>query len=190
MINIFAAFVLLFLVGNREQERISALSQQAGSSVSQEVRIAKEKPNVFLDFERVGEREPLKASESSKGIWLRFHNNTRWPIMVFSRSAPSKDYGDALLFYDVLSEGKVIIEDRCHVCSFMKIESGRSLLFSLPSENLSKGQAIRVMFSYGWEEQNDVLSGREPEHFVYFHSSQLPQVVLSDASQKRSHHED
>jgi hypothetical protein len=168
-------FVLLFLfTGNREQQRVTPPSSQKEASAFQEVRIDKERPSVFLTFDRAGQREPLKASESPKAVWLRLHNNTRWPIMVFSRSAPSDKYGDALLFFDVVLEGKVIIEDKCHTCSFSNIEPGRSLLFSLPSDSLSKDQGIRVLFNYGWEKQNDVLSGREPEHYAYFYSSQLP----------------
>jgi hypothetical protein len=85
-----------------------------------------------------------------------------------------KEYGDAALFYDVLSEGKVIVERRCHVCSSNQLSPGGSLLFSVPSEDLAERGAIRVNFSYGWEHPDDVFAGREPQHFVYFHSSKLP----------------
>jgi hypothetical protein len=117
----------------------------------------------------------LRAGESDQGVWLRLHNNTRWPIVIEMNSVPS-EYGDAGLFYDVVSDSKVILEGQCHVCSSNKLSPGRSLLFSLPREDLVKGGAIRINFSYGWENPDDVFAGREPEHYVYFYASKLPQT--------------
>jgi len=130
-------------------------------------------PTVYITFERAGERKPLKEGESGKGVWLRLHNNTRWSLTLAMNGVP-KEYGDAALFYDVLSEGKVVVEGRCHVCSSNQLHPGDSLLFSVPSEDLAKDGAIRVNFSYGWEHPDDVFADREPEHFVYFYSSKLP----------------
>jgi hypothetical protein len=42
--------------------------------------LVKDKPTVYLSFERVGERKPIHPSESNQGIWLRLHNNTKWAI--------------------------------------------------------------------------------------------------------------
>jgi hypothetical protein len=140
-------------------------------------RIRKDMPTVYITFERTGKRKPLEQGESDEGVWLRLHNNTRWPLRLAMNGVP-KEYGDAALFYDVLSEGKIVIEGRCHVCSSNELRPGSSLLFSLPTEYLAKGGAIRVRFSYGWEQPDDVFADREPRHFVYFYSSKL--TVQSD----------
>jgi hypothetical protein len=42
--------------------------------------LSKDKPGVYLSFERAGERKSLYAGETSQGIWLRLHNNTKWAI--------------------------------------------------------------------------------------------------------------
>ena len=168
MKKILLGFVILFSI-------VTTLAGQKKSAqaIQSELRIKKGMPTVYITFDRAGERKPLKQGESSKGVWLRLHNNTRW-LLTLSMNGVPKEYGDASLFYDVLSEGKVILEQRCHVCSSNQLGPGASLLFSVPNEYLSKGGAIRVNFSYGWEDPDDVFAGREPKHFVYFYSSNLP----------------
>lgn len=152
---------------------ISLQAQHKPRGTQAESRIRKDMPTVYIAFERGGSRKPLEQGESNEGVWLRLHNNTRWPIMLEMNGVPP-EYGDAALFYDVLSEGKLILEGRCHVCSSNRISPGRSLVFSVPREDLAKGKSIRVKFSYGWEDPDDVFAGREPEHYVNFDASKLP----------------
>lgn len=47
---------------------------------SDKVSLTSDKPTVYLAFEREGKREPIHASESNRGVWLRLHNNTKWAI--------------------------------------------------------------------------------------------------------------
>jgi hypothetical protein len=44
------------------------------------VSLRDDRPTIFLTFEREGKREPIHASESNEGVWLRLHNNTKWAI--------------------------------------------------------------------------------------------------------------
>ena len=166
--KLFSATVILcsLLVTLHAQQRRS-------SGAKSEFRLRKDVPTVYITFERAGKRKPLEQGESEQRIWLRLHNNARWRLRLAMNGVP-KEYGEAALFYDVLSEGKVVVERRCHVCSSNQLRPGRSLLFSLPREDLVKGGAIRVKFSYGWEHPDDVFADREPQHFVYFYSSKLP----------------
>jgi hypothetical protein len=144
------------------------------AKVALDVRLRKDKPTVYIEFERSGNREALFARESNKGIWMQLHNNTKWSIVLNMHGVPSDDYGDASLIYDVLSDRQIVIDGACHVCSFNSLGSGRSLLFSIPAEHLSNGRALRVKFSYSWEGQSGHVTGQEPEHYVYFYASQLP----------------
>jgi len=135
-------------------------------------RLSKARPSVYITFEREGKIASSSTGEVEETLWLRLRNNTRWPIILDMNGVP-KEYGDAALFHDVLSEGKVIAEDRCHACSFNPLPPGHHLVFTVPSADLVKGYSIRVRFNYGWEDENDVAGGREVEHFVYFHSADL-----------------
>jgi len=132
-------------------------------------RLSRAHPSVYIAFDRQGKIADLRGiGELKETVWLRLHNNTRWPIVLDMNGVP-KAYGDASLFYDVLSDGKLVFEDRCHVCSSNPLRPGRSLVFTVPQEYLAKGFSIRVKFSFGWEDSSD-----DVEHFVYYHSSSLP----------------
>jgi hypothetical protein len=64
------------------------------------IKLRKHRPDVFISFVKFGRRTPLESGESDQGVWLKLHNNTRWPIWVPSFGAPS-EYGEAGLHYDV-----------------------------------------------------------------------------------------
>jgi hypothetical protein len=36
---------------------------------------------------RFGKRQPIHTGESDEGVWLRLHNNTRWPLVLNARGA-------------------------------------------------------------------------------------------------------
>ena len=111
----------------------------------------------------------MSNGEIEDTVWLRLRNNTRWPIILDMNGVPSKAYGDAALFWDVLSEGNVLSVSRCHVCSFNPLPPGHYILFAVPRNDLAKGYSIRVKFRYNWDDQSD-----DVENFVYFYSSSLP----------------
>ena len=137
-----------------------------------------ELPSVYIDFERAGILRSPGERVGEERVWLRLHNNTRWPIMIDMGDVPSKEYGEAEIFYDLLSGGQLIFPGQCiDVCTLNKVGTGKSLEFSLPREDLADGRTIRISFSYSRENQNDVSGGREVEHYVYFRSSQLPHRV-------------
>jgi hypothetical protein len=156
-------FALIICVGMAPAQR---------RSVARNPRLSKAHPSVYIALEREGKIASSSTGEVEETVWLRLRNNTRWPI-ILDMNGVSKEYGDAALFHDVLSEGKVIAEERCHACSFNPLPPGHYLVFTVPREDVAKGHSIRVRFSYGWEDGNDVAGGREVEHFVYFHSSDL-----------------
>ena len=133
------------------------------------VRLSKAHPSVYITFDHAGKIASMSNGEMEESVWLRLRNNTRWPIILDMNGVPSKAYGDAALFWDVLCEGNEPSVRRCHVCSFNPLSPGHYILFTVPREDLAKGCSIRVKFSYGWED-----SSGEPDHFVYFYGSDLP----------------
>jgi hypothetical protein len=152
-------------------------AQNKATSNQDNVRIMRDKPSVYITFERVGQLKSPDVGDGNERVWLRLHNNTRWPLMLDMSAVPSGEYGDAGLFYENLLGGEIILRVQCHVCTLNSLGSGKSLLFSIPQTDLAKERAIRVKFSYGWEDRNDVAGGREAVHHVYFDSSNLPQIA-------------
>lgn len=167
MKKLFAAVVLCCLASG-------LYGQGSGLPPQARVRLKKDRPGVYLTFERIGEIKSPTGDKGERRIWLRFHNNTRWSIMLDMRDVPSKEYGDVGLFYDVVLGKEVIIQRQCHVCTHNALGSGRSLVFSIPVDDFTEESLIRVRFSYGWEDWDDAATGREAQHYVYFYASRLP----------------
>ena len=66
----------------------AVLAQRAKSrGFNQNVRIAKDKPTVYITFENFGERASNRAGESGQGVYLRLYNNTRWSLFLQAQGA-------------------------------------------------------------------------------------------------------
>ncbi|MEJ7623779.1 MAG: hypothetical protein WKF34_07280 [Pyrinomonadaceae bacterium] len=156
---------------------------QTNEVTSKDVRLVKDLPNVYVSFEREGNRKPLKTRESNKGVWLRFHNNSKWRVGVCMWDVP-KEYGDKDITYEVERYKNVggsvetpIANDPEGSCPREYIESGKSVLFSVPREHLAKGLAIKVQFRYEWEDDPDGFANPlEPTHYAYFYSSDISKM--------------
>jgi hypothetical protein len=72
--TILTISIALSLSSVAPAQRVKARRAKPNDSVS--------KPSVYLSFVRFGKREPLHTEESSEGVWLRLHNNTRWPLVL------------------------------------------------------------------------------------------------------------
>lgn len=130
------------------------------------VRMNSALPSIYLT--------PEKCSEpcNKDAIQLRIHNNTRWPVWIETSGSGGKAFGDATLYYEVVTkEDEIRYRKQCHVCSVTSLKSGSSTLFSLPAENASGGYSIRLRFSFGWE--TSFFSPEEPRHYVYFRLADL-----------------
>jgi hypothetical protein len=169
--SLLTAFGFWFLLA------VAVHAQGPLGSIGQ-VRLNKDKPTVYLTYERSGPRAPLTNGESRKGIWLKLHNNTKSRLVLRVGGVPNPSYGDAVVFYEVErtdGSGFTPIGYRSHVASVIKVKSGNSLLFSLPQEHLAKGLAIRVRYNFDWDlRKSSSLTGNEPYRSVTFASSDLP----------------
>lgn len=155
-----------------------------------EVRLDKTKPPIFISFESAGVREPLRDGESNQGVWLRLNNNTKWTI-IFPAFGVPKLYGDAGMYYEIETTpiDKIVgvpsseaVETPIgyrlsHAYSTYYLSPGGSVTFSVPREHLTKHFALRISYSYEWEDRGDVSTGRGPRHFVFFQASSLPQNI-------------
>lgn len=149
---------------------------------SKDVRLVKNRPSVYVSFEREGKREPLHTGESNKGVWLRFHNNSKWQVGVCMWGV-SKEYGDKDVTYEIEryesvgdSEEIPVANDPEGSCLLGLMKPGTSVLFSVPREHLAEGLAVKVKFLYQWDIDSDgFISNLEPKHYAYFYSSDVPQ---------------
>lgn len=145
------------------------------------VKLIKDKPSVFITFERKGKQAPIFEGENKNRIWLKLHNNTKLKIFL-SEFSVDKEYGDVGLYYDV--EQVYYFEDKsikvplgyggADVCNVFTLLSGKAASFSIPEEHLGKGLAIRTKFYYGWtgDWKEDIYEGTT--HIVSFGNSELP----------------
>jgi hypothetical protein len=146
---------------------------------SSDVRIVKDRPSVYISFERQGILKPLHTGESNRRVWLRFHNNSKWQVGFCVWNVP-KEYGDKDVTYEAeryenKSKPAPITTDPEGSCPRVFIESNKSVLFSVPREHLSEGLAIKVQYHYEWEiEPDGFMSESEAKHFAYFYSSDIP----------------
>jgi hypothetical protein len=157
-----------------------SVNAQTKETTSNDVRLVKDQPNVFVSFEREGKWKPFKKFESERRVWLRFHNNSKWQIGACMWDVP-KEYGDKDIVYDVERYKKgghgvtPVTTSQENSCPRIFIESGRSILFSVPIEHLADGLAIKIQFRYEWETEPDGFSSDlEPKHYAYFYSSDIP----------------
>jgi hypothetical protein len=133
---------------------------------SKGVRIEKDKPGVYVSFERFGKAvNPLdtrlvepsnsaKSKEKGDDVWLRLHNNTCWPIQIETLSGylPKERKPDEKLI-DYLHRG-YHLENDVEISIAYEVEeySGerlRSFIDSFSLEELPPG--VSVLFSVARE---------------------------------------
>lgn len=154
---------------------------KAQKNKSASLKIIESRPSVYITFDHRGKQEPLFEGETNERIWLRLNNNTKLKLFLCEFSV-DKEYGDRGLFYKVerfsffQEYENVKIPDgygKIDTCDVFTLRSGKSILFSLPKEHLSKGLSIKTQFYYGWTGnwKEDIYEGTT--HFVAFGSDEL-----------------
>ncbi|GIU83221.1 MAG: hypothetical protein KatS3mg006_2285 [Pyrinomonadaceae bacterium] len=153
------------------------------NDLCKDVRLDPKKPSVFITFERFGERTPLRQDENNEGVWLRIHNNTKWKIYLKAYGADN-ERNEYQVSYEVrripglewkrkeseLPLGYRIIKNY----RIRAIEPGKSIVFSVPKQNLADGLAIFVGFSYEWELFGESGGDLSIQHQAPFWSTDLP----------------
>jgi hypothetical protein len=148
------------------------------------------KPYVYLDFQRLSPRHPLRAGELPTGVWLRLRNNCRVPIIVSSLGSSSED-GEYTLVDEVVSEPAVpdapVVVDLTkptlessngtpaspyddEIRTAIKIPPGAALNFSIPLNQVGPTWHVEIPFRFdlkGWK-------GRQPKNAVVFYLSDIP----------------
>ena len=140
-------------------------------------------PSVYVSFEKFGKRTPRYSGESNEGVWLRFHNNTKWNVTIKTLGT-EKEYGDFHIFYEIDTIGRkkekadnpeLPIGYRMgHISRVYTLKSNDSFLFSVPREHLATDFYLQIEFSYEWEQKGNSGGGGNIIHKATFFSSDLP----------------
>lgn len=134
-------------------------------------RLDKSMPSVYLTFE-AKKVENIEDGSEKTFVLLRFHNNTRWRIILDMRG--SEKPGEVSLFYEILNKKDEILEDKiCTVCSFNSLKSGKSLSFRIPLERFKDSTNMRISYNYEWEVEPYSTPTQEPVHYVYLETEFL-----------------
>jgi hypothetical protein len=159
------------------------------------------KPYVYLQFDHVGPRKPLRDGESNIGLWLRIVNNCRAPISVPTFGLTSGDAGVGVfdeVVPDVmnavvinsgaidLSEGSASSSAPIHpprgysaeVFSTTRVLPGKDLLFSVPINHVGDQWFMRVRFVL---DVNKPSVGTGPYTYLEFSKTELPPGVTKNS---------
>jgi hypothetical protein len=158
------------------------------------------KPYVYLQFDHVGPRKPLHEGEPSTGLWLRIVNNCKVPISVRSYGVTTGDVGTGV-FDEVIpvqqgftvqaSTGEIPLstDERptqkpakepiakmpegysAELSSVTRVLPGKSLLFSVPRNHVSRDWFLRVKFTLDVSEPS---VGTGPLTELDFFNGQIP----------------
>jgi hypothetical protein len=134
------------------------------------------KPYVYLQFDHVGPRKPLHEGEPSTGLWLRIVNNCKVPISVRSYGVTTGDIGTGVFDETIpVQQGPTVQADSgeiplstderpirkttnepsakmpegysAELSSVTRVLPGKSLLFSVPRNHVSRDWFLRVKFA-------------------------------------------
>jgi hypothetical protein len=151
------------------------------------------RPYLEVTFDHLGPRVPVRAGESSKGVWLRFLNNCPYEVSLAVLSLRNPNPGQ-LVQYEVIRaefpdaadepglgssplESAVGYRELTHTPREIEIEPGQSVLFSVPVEHISPRTFLRVVPRIAFPR----IAGKDhPITLVEFYWRGLPSDVADE----------
>lgn len=149
-------------------------------SQAQQMRFSRDpsRPYAYLQFDHVGKRKPTRSGESTRGLWLKFVNNSNVPMELGSFDPGTNDPGTGLLD-EVLAYSGSGLSSRsanppkgysAEAHSSITIQPGDTVLFGVPREHVSKQWYLRVRFTLVVGKE----SVQQPYSYVEFTDGMLP----------------
>ena len=141
-------------------------------NVRQSILVHSGRPSVYITFVK---RESI---DGSSYVFYRLTNNLSWPIVLDMSDPGGKRFGDATLYY-VVEDSKTGEQKTgrlyCHVCSTNNLGSGRSIQFSVPTEEIELGNVLRIRYEFESESDVSSFEGSDTLHTVAYYLDRLPQ---------------
>lgn len=152
------------------------------------------KPIVYIEFDHAGHRTPVEEGEPATGLWLRLVNNSAFPIVVQANSTSTDPHMTILPDRIVPVHGKLPKSG----ASIQKmpqgyasdtgtpvvIEPGRDLVFSVPSDHVTKQWSMEVPFQFSLP---SVKHGVQPTCLAQFDWGDIPTSGGLGVSHEGSH---
>lgn len=194
-------FLTLMLFGSLTPICLSQHVNNAASDA--DIRISKDHPSIYITFEKRGKAvnpmdsrlaetgQPSKSKEKGDDIWLRLHNNSRWAILFptwslyIGKNVSPYRLSDGKSVLGLADDTEVnakyqVVEDDGKILAYggdsysqSWLPPGRSVIFSVNREHLSKGRSIYVYFNYEWESGQVYSNNLSPEHRSMYWSYRL-----------------
>jgi hypothetical protein len=144
----------------------------------------KAKPFVYIEFDHVGPRPPVEDGEPDQGLWLRFVNNSSFPIEVHDMSTstdpeltilPDEIVGRMITIFGSGGQSKEPPPGYSASPGGGEIiQPGKKFSFSVPVNHVSPAWYMRVPFRFKLQTTNDVP---EPDCFAVFVWEQIPEKI-------------
>jgi hypothetical protein len=179
---------------------MNAVAQDKGA---QSFVLDQTKPYVYLRFDHIGPRKPLRTGEDGTGIWLRVVNNCRLPIAFASFSVPAGGAGVGLMdevveaepmmqIYSTPEEGREIqkrekIQKLKHkpegywseTAGVVRVQPGEDILFSVPRNHVDDDWYMRVKFALDLDKSSVAVG---PFTYLPFYEWDIPKESRSSAT--------
>jgi hypothetical protein len=128
------------------------------------------KPYVYLKFDHIGPRKPLRNGEGNTGLWLRVVNNCRIPIVFLGSDASPGEPGVSLMdevvekepmlqIYSPEEEDEIQRREKLRESKYrpegyssetsgvVRVQPGTDILFSVPLNHVDDNWYMRVKFA-------------------------------------------
>jgi hypothetical protein len=129
------------------------------------------KPYVYLKFDHIGPRKPIRNGEDKMGLWIRVVNNCRIPIVFTGFSMPTGEIGVGLMDEVVDTEPTLQISSTpeeakkiqqrerlrkskhkptgysSETASIVRVQPGADILFGVPLNHVGNDWYLRVKFA-------------------------------------------
>lgn len=135
---------------------LAAAQIPAGRTVN--LALDSTKPIVYIAFDHAGPRQPVEQGEPDQGLWLRLVNNSALPIEVRANGTATDP--EMTILPDTITRRMVPISMSSAVREKMPrgysygmgtlitIDSGKSLVFSVPANHVSPAWFLQVPFYF------------------------------------------
>jgi len=150
--------------------------------------VDEKKPYLYLSFEKIATRTPIRKEENSQGLWLRLHNNSCMPVSVKTFQPSTNDqevdlYDEVIKLRVPIGNSKALGSkapktdampkgySSSDVFSSRVIKPGENLLFSVPLNHVSSQWYLRVYFLLGSRDKKAI---NQPTGFVEFYWTDIP----------------
>lgn len=170
---------------------ISAAAAQTPAQGTVKLALDSTKPIVYIAFDHAARRGPVEAGEPDRGLWLRLVNNSVLAVEVRANGTATDP--EMTILPDILVPrpthflGSPPVQERMprgyssNLGSLITIDSGKSLIFSVPVNHVSRMWSLQIPFHFSLP---PVKEGVQPICLVEFVWENIPERYRTGSAQQ------